>query len=362
MAYTAVPLQLEEHREELLRVWKRNMSDPHIERVADERLRWYYDENPAGRPFTSLGVDEESRSIIGCGSFLRRGFVVNGRLWAGGILSDFAVDQEHRSAGPAVAIQRLLAADIGNVGVDFLIAYPSKPAEAIFKRVGHKLVGVTATWVKPLRSHREVRKRLRESPLSGVISRVYDQVLAAADSTRRARLKASAAWNSYSGSLVDCADPRFDDLWERGRAQQTVAGERSASYLNWRYRDFKSAEYSFFTLTDRKTGRLAAYIVYALNSNNAAVIADLFCEDFDAQLEPLMLRFASTGRRLGWDSIRAIFLGSDSYGDRLARLGFVSRPGDRSVFAYLPPRASDDLKNALLDGSNWFMFDAELDI
>ena len=56
MSYRAEPLSLDDHRGPLLDIWRANMSDPEIARVAPARLRWLYDRNPAGRALTWLGI------------------------------------------------------------------------------------------------------------------------------------------------------------------------------------------------------------------------------------------------------------------------------------------------------------------
>ena len=45
-SYRAEPMQREEHREALLRLWGENMPDPAIAAVTPARFRWLYDQNP----------------------------------------------------------------------------------------------------------------------------------------------------------------------------------------------------------------------------------------------------------------------------------------------------------------------------
>src|SRR5215470_4761993 len=105
MAYAAVRMREPEHKEGLLRLWREALHDPAIARVADARWPWYYDENPAGRPATWLGV-VDGGEIVGCGSIYPRVVYVGGEPVTAGVLSDFAVAKAHRIAGCAIAVQR----------------------------------------------------------------------------------------------------------------------------------------------------------------------------------------------------------------------------------------------------------------
>ncbi|PYR28299.1 MAG: hypothetical protein DMF98_03345, partial [Acidobacteria bacterium] len=68
MAYHIVPLRLEEHRNALLQLWKRNFEGAWMDTCADRRLQWLYQENPFGQARTWLAVDTESTEVIGCAS------------------------------------------------------------------------------------------------------------------------------------------------------------------------------------------------------------------------------------------------------------------------------------------------------
>jgi hypothetical protein len=359
MSYSATPLQLSAHRDALIKLWSENLGDPLIRERAAERVRWLYERAPAGPAQTWLGVDDGSTSIIGCGSCYPRDTWVDGVKRRGAILADFAVDRLHRTAGPAVVVQRAIAGGSGGAGIELVYGWPNNKSLAVFKRIGYRVVGQTSIWMKPLRSHRHVRKRLGERPGADLAARlgapVLDLALAAQDVARAARGIAR-----LRSDVVSRADARFDELWTRSRPRWNI-GEKSAAYLNWRYADFPTATYRFFTLSDRRTGRLEGYVAYT-HRNDAAIVADLFCADLGSTVDDLLLRFARRAWREGAATVSLTYMGTRELTDRLAPLGFHERTTERSLVLYDDKKAPPELAASLTDPQRWFMIDGELDI
>ena len=360
MAYKALSIDLADHRERVLTLWKENMSDQHIAEVAERRFPWYYSQNPGGQPTTTLLLDDGSNQIVGSGSFYPRNIVLEGRSLSMGVLADFVVGSAHRAAGAAITIQRSLAARSRAAGMDFLAAYPNRSAEPIFKRIGYKAVGKSERWVKPLRSRNEIKKRLSNRLAVSAVSSIVDLGLTALDVSRVARIPSPV--KRLRGMYFDSCDVRFDALWERSKTAHTITGERSSAYLKWRYQDFPSLDYRFFTLTNAAADRISGYLTFFVNANNVAVIGDLFSEDLTDTLDALLLRFSAAERKAGRTAICLAYLGPDSLGERLKRAGFYQRPTNRSLFVYFDPDTPQDVQRVVANRSNWFTVDAEMDI
>src|SRR5207253_8515414 len=98
MAYSACRMELPEHKQALVGLWKDMMNDAQIGAQAEPRARWLYHENPGGQATTVLGLQQETGEVIGCGSALPRMLVVDGKLLRAGLLGDFAVAPGHRTA------------------------------------------------------------------------------------------------------------------------------------------------------------------------------------------------------------------------------------------------------------------------
>jgi len=359
-SYRAEPMQREEHRDALLRLWGENMPDPAIAAVTPARFRWLYDQNPAGAASTWLGVHGPTDEVIGCGSFAPRRMWVDGQLLDAGILADFAVAKNHRTAGAAIAIQRAVSKGAGPAGLAFLLCYPNDAALPIFKRVRYKPVGEAGTWVKPLHAEYKLREHLPSPRLAKLAAYPVDAGLWARDLPTFARSP-----RPYRTRLVDRADQSFDQLSDRARPG-FITGERSSAYLNWRYADFTSATYRFFCL-HRPTMRLRAehgdllgYVVYEIQDNRVFV-ADLFC-DYERDTSLLLHAFAARMRRAGHYSISLSYFGSRFLADELEAQHFIPRPDKRHLLVLFDKQTPEPLARALTDPERWLMADGELDL
>ncbi len=362
MSYRAEQMRPQDHRETLLELWRDNMSDQEIARVAPERFRWLYDQNPAGPALTWLGVHAATDDIIGCGSAVPRRILVGGDLVPGGILADFAVTKRHRTAGAAIAIQRAVAHGGAPAGLAFQLCYPNQTALPIFRRLRYQPVGEARTWVKPLRSEYKIREYVKFRPLVKAAGAILDAGLRANDWRTFLRRP-----HTFRTRIADSADHRFDKLWASARPDY-ITGERSSAYLNWRYAGFTSASYQFFCLHRRtlRPGRrveeeeLLGYVVYQVRDNKVFV-ADLFC-DFRKHTELLLFAFADRMRDEGYFSISVVYLGNSFLAEALDAQHYLRRPDTRPLLIYLDKDAPERLKSQLLDDQNWLMLDGELDI
>jgi hypothetical protein len=354
MTYAATPLRLDEHRHALARLWA-EMSDERIASVIPDRMRWLYEEAPDGPTITVLGIHQESGEVVGCGSFFHRPTWVDGRRVRAGVLCEFAVTRAHRIGGAAIAIQRALAEAGRAGGLELLYGYPNAKSIAVFKRIGYQVVGETSTWVKPLRAAYKLRERLRWRWAAAAAAMPVDVALCALDQPRavRGRLR-------FRHEVVPAPDRRVDALWEQARARYGVVGEKTASYLDWRYRRFTTRDHHIFGIFPRGQDRLEAYAIYTVEDGKA-FLRDLFAEHLDASAEALLMALADHLRWQGVDSMSLCYLGSPSFGERLQKLGFLLRPAKRSLILH-PEGVAEPLRARVFDLESWFMLDGELDI
>ncbi|AKT36317.1 GNAT family N-acetyltransferase [Chondromyces crocatus] len=411
--YAADRIEPTEHLTTLGRLWRDNLAEGEVDdELVERRMRWFHEQNPAGAARTWLGVHGGERAVIGCASFYPRHTVVAGERLRAGILGDFAVDKAHRTAGAAMAVQRAIAQGARAAGAEVLYAFPNRASFPIFQRCGYTKVADAAMWVKPLsaayklqelasappedrrdtahavvdrlasRARRAVPVEAWQSLWQGALpewieDRVVDAIgspehplvraaLRAADAALTARDAALlvAQGRRVDGEIARRADGRFDELWARS-APRYILGERTAAYLNWRYATFKTTDYRFFCVTDRKDGQLIGYAIYYLYGNKV-VIADLFCEDLDAQAPLVLLKLAERMRREGHDAMGLIYVGPPSIGARLSTLGFFQRPlpkevGSRWLIVRLDEQLPETLRAELVNPDRWWMTEGELD-
>jgi GNAT superfamily N-acetyltransferase len=328
MAYQVVPFRLEEHRGALLQLW-RNFGSPWLDASADRRLEWLYQQNPFGPARTWLATESAGGEVIGCASVSPVRKHARGRAVTVGIAIDFTVEPSHRSAGAAVALQRVLTRESRRAGFAWLTAKPNRLAIPILARVGYRSIGGgSRNWVKALDGDAETGAH--------VDALFFDE-------------------------LAGTADERFDDLWNRTKSRYPVVGEKTAAYLNWRYSTCTAMDYRLYCLLDRGDRRLMGYIVYA-HMDKGAFIAELFADDLMGRtLEPLLRGFAARMRAEAREWVALSYLGDPSFEERLQELGFSARKRSHAVLAYVDPDAAD-LAADVFDCSSSLVFGGEMDL
>jgi hypothetical protein len=337
-------------RDALLRLWRENLVTLADGAVGPPRYRWAYEQHPHGCPFTVLA--ETGNEVVGCGSLYPRTIHARKTELTTGMPSDFAVDRKHRIGGAAMMLQRHLVTETTS-GFRALLAFPNKAARPILQRAGYKsLVGALA-WVKPLRVNHKLRQILGSSILAGLAAAPINLALRLSDAWR------ARTWSNDRVEVVERADGRFDDLWQRAVTQYAIVGERTSAYLNWRYADHSTNRYRFFCLLN--TNRLDGYIAFRTD-RNSALVEDLFAVDMTETADRLLIHFARHMRKEGRSTVFVVYGGNVDFEKRLAALGFIRRgDADREFLVYLRDLPSET--SALLTNSqNWYLFDGEMDI
>ena len=356
MSYVAFQAD-DSHRRAIARLWADNMGDRRISAALEQRLRWLYSDPRAGHVRTWLVEEAETHEIVGCASVCPRILYVDGRELRAGLLADFVIAKAHRVAGPAILLQRKIASDCEASGLDIVFGHPNHGAVPIFRRVGYRQVGSITTWSKPLRSERRLRLYLHPM-LASLASFAADALLSAND----LRLL-TARGRRFHEEVLDRADYRFDDLWNRAKDDLPAGVQRSSQYLNWRYADFTTTPHRLFAITDhRGARRLRGYVAWR-SDNGVAFVTDIFWQGGRRVLESLLIRFSSRMRRDGLDSIHLIFLGGDTMNASLRALQFVpASRDDRPLIAYVGNSPSEQLRSLVADPRKWLLFDGDLDL
>lgn len=387
MAYSIVPFQTSAHWDALEALWRKNLAAGRRGQVS-ERLRWLYGETPDGPTGTWLAIVAETGAVVGCASFFRRRVLVGETAYTAGILGDFAMDGAHRAAGPALALQRALIKAGAAEKVDFLYVWPNDKARAIFKHVGHAAVGTASVWVRSLRSAGLLADGDRAQKI--LAERIAPRLPAAAAALAPAvfpkvarvlgnpLVTATAAWaldgamaaldagrrlpglGTWTVEVLPRADARVDDLWKRA-IKPSVAAERSAAYLNWRYGPEGGEPAQLIGLVERGSKRLGGYAVVAPARDGARTL-DLFCEDMGPALDQLILGMCQHARGMGAKWIELIYLGGDALAHRLRRHLFVKGAPSRSVMLYAPATLPEAHRALLQTPESWLMIDGDLDM
>jgi len=321
------------------------------------RLEWFYLEGPFGPGVAHL---LEHREAAGDGPGLPVGCVGLGirRYWHGGravdvaVLGDLAVDQRHRSLGPAMMLQRATRA-YAQDHYGLCLGYPNPKARPVVLRLGFRELGGMGRWVVPLRFASHISRSRRLSPItSATAGFVLD---AAAGALWRAR------WLLAGGrhDLEETGEPdaRFDRLAEDARGLFPITAVRAASFLRWRFlRQPGRAPCRFYNLI-APDGALVAYAVVE-RDGPIAQVRDLFGRDREAiglLLDMLLPRLRGAGAEAAWFSA----LGPRWLEGLLVKRGFVQRESRSVVIDW--GRSPPEAPQTLLDATRWYLTEADED-
>ena len=345
-AYSVAELEPVSHRDELLTLWSRNLPS-----ASPARFDWMYAKGDARTWFASDGACVP----IGAAGLMKRTFRVGDRLLPAGQAIDMNVDREHRSVGAALSLQCSVTETVLQDRLSLIYGTPNKQARAVMRRVGYVAIGNVRCWTKPLRSRYLLGRYLKWPVAARLAAPLVDVAL---------KYRSPDAYYHRSATVVTEVskqfDGRFDRLWERAAGQFPIIGERSAAYLNWRFRDCPELDYETLCLLNRKSGELMGYVVFCVCDGHLG-IADLLFAD-ERACGVLLSEFVRVARQQRCCAIHMAFFGSSLLTGCLRRAGFVERPRDVTVMAHL---GDDDASNPspvdLKDQENWFLTEADSD-
>jgi hypothetical protein len=306
---------------------------------------WLYRENPYGEGRVWLATVPESNVVIGAaGAFARRMYVDGGEA-IGWVLGDFFVDDQYRSLGPALALQRACLEAVTAGTVPFCYDFPSASMMAVYRRLRIEPFGEMTRLAKALRVNRKLRKWVSTPLLNAAISACGNLLL---------RLQDGLAQTNYNFEIStytqDCGN-EFSDLAKRIGSHYGVCIQRSAEYLNWRYRRHPFCRYEM--LTAHRDGGLLGYGVFC-QSEEEATLADLFGIDEPIVMKGLMDGITRLLRARGVATLSASLIDCHPWIPLFLHLGFQAR--DASPVVIYGPSSS----NALA-GLKWFVMHGDRD-
>lgn len=354
MSYVTFPMQPSD-RDAVVRLWSENLPAPEYQQSLLERSAWAYSDKPGGAARTVVAADEESGELVGCGSVYPRSLTAGGSHLLAGVLADFAVSPTHRSGAAALLIQRALVRGTGvQPELSLIYGLPNEAALPVFRRIGYKTIGRRRSWVKPLRAGYKLREYVPGASIARVAAFPVDSYLTAADERRARRFRPTQSL------VLDHADGRFDELWRRGSPSYTLAGERTAEYLNWRYATRASRPRQFFCVHEPGASDLLGYVVFSTQGNKI-LVNDLFALDPEETAERVLLRFTSDMRREGRDSVFVAYFGDPRLDQCFHRTGFMARSTPERNVMVLTRALSDEQARRITGPETWCLFDGEMD-
>ena len=351
--YAAFPLRGDDDRLAVQRLWRDYLGEL-IAGAITSRWEWLAERNPAGAALMCVVTNRATGEVVGSAAAHPRALRIAGEPVQGAVLCDFVIDKNHRFAGPAVTLQRALAAACFAKGIDLAYGFPNDAAYPIFARIGYKTVATATMMFRPLRAAHKLRSYV-PTPLAHAAGFFVDQIMHAHDFRLFLRQRRGLA-----DVLHERAGAEFEALWEEGKGVFPIAGERTPEHLNWRYADHPIDKCLFFCLTDGPRSRLLGYIAYSAVGGKVNVL-DAFWQSPEAR-QPLFVRFLRRMRGLGHASVSVCHAGDSSVVQGLRQLAFVQSTKRRNLICKIAPEKIEKLGAAAADANRWSLFDGELDI
>jgi len=313
------------------------------------RYDWLYRTNPHGEPRVWLGFDSTNQATVGILSAFPRRMNIDGREEGAWVLGDFCVNDQYRSLGPALQLQRACLMEVDAGTVNFCYDFPNPGATAIYNRLGLGPFRQMIRFAKPLRVDRKIGEFIRTPLIARGVSTAANLMLAFRD--RRREYGRALTVSLHTGDF----DEEFSVLASGASGRHGVCVQRLAEYLNWRFLASTYCRYEI--MTARRDGCLVAYAVFT-HADQDAVLADLFGSDDPVIISSLVSGVVGLLRKRGIVTVSVPMLESHPWGTLLHSLGF--RPRETSpVVLYLAPHSQ--LKHAIHEGKDWFLMHGDRD-
>ncbi|NLE39644.1 MAG: GNAT family N-acetyltransferase [Pirellulaceae bacterium] len=341
---TVRPLEVEQDREAVLDLWRRNLPEG-----ASERYEWLY---RSGRARGWLGCDTLGNAVGAIG-LLSREMRLFGSPCSAGQPIDLNVDRGHRLGGLAMRLQRSLIDAAGDGRPALIYGLPNAQSEAVLRRVGYEVVGTVQRWARPLKSREYFSERMPQGVVGDLTSRALDAAL-------WLRSPESRYWRrrDHRVEVTDRFDERFDRLAREVADRHPVFGDRSADYLNWRFRDAPGAVFRILCLSS-PSDRLLAYLVYH-QRDGVAYMADFLGLD-ESHGDAVLAEFIRLMRSQKTKAVVTIFSGAKSVTRRLRRFGFQRRPSSWKIMLHADAIQLGIPRFKLPDPSQWYLTRADID-
>ena len=295
-----------------------------------ERYEWLYCKNPAGMARVWVAFESVGGKLIGVSAAFPRRIYSGGREICGHVLGDFCIHPDYRSLGPALALQRSTLEDLSRESAGVVFDFPSTSMLAIYKRLRIEPQELAIRLAKPLRADRQIQKRIRTKAAGAIVAVAANAAL---------RLRDTSFGRSREWTIKEETGPcggEFTLAFRQWAPRLGLCADRSAEYLNWRFRQHPQRRYQF--LTARKDGTLCGYLIYHWAGEDATVV-DLFAKDEQVS-KALLVETVEMTRSCGVQTLSAPFLESHPGRAIFEDCGFQPRESSPIVVLNLPWNAS----------------------
>jgi hypothetical protein len=339
------PADLDADRDLIVKTLRR-----HLTPLSDHaRFDWLYRYNPYGPARAWIALDTDDQTVVGVASAFPRRFYMRRGEEIGWVLGDFCVNNQYRSLGPALQLQRVCLEEVGSGASGFCYDFPSLRMMAIYKRLSVTPYGHLVRLTKLLRVDRKIKEIIKPPVLAHWVSLVGNSLL----EFQLDRLKKKNAKLNVAIHAGDCAE-EFSALARRIGDQYGACVQRSAEYLNWRYLNNPLTQYE--VLTARMHEALVAYVVFT-QAGEDGLVMDLFGIDDPIILRCIVNHVIVILWQRGVTAVNVALLESHPWVKILKSLGFKARES-LPIIIYGPASAIQPNTTA---GVQWFLMQGDRD-
>lgn len=229
-----------------------------------DHWRWKYLNNPLKKSFISLALIGDE--IIGVNHSFPIKVKIGEEIVKGSFGADLAVHPNHRGKGISTQLQRLKR-QLKDRTAMFSLYVSSNPIvverkdETRIPPFPHVLLNLVR--VNDINKHLRITKEKN----SWLKRMGFNFLKLLNNLENRSRVKIRTGEPLTRLEKMSLPDDRIDSFWEKVKQHYTFIIERNRSYLNWRYHDNRSGEYST-VLASSPEGEVAGFIVTTINRKN----------------------------------------------------------------------------------------------
>lgn len=336
------PAELDVDRPLITDLLTRNLSP----NAGGPRFDWLYLQNPHGSARAWVVIEESTGKGIGAAAAFPRRLSIDGSTCLGYVLGDFCIDQQYRSLGLALQLQRACVQHIGATSCTLGYDFPSDRMMAIYRRMQIAPRDQMVRWSKPLRVDRKLRELVKSVRLAGNLAVPINKLLAWKDHA----FMSNCGW-SIAEHKGDC-DEEFTELTCAVRSDYGICVERSAQYLNWRYLRHPVVRHEL--LTARCENALMGYVVFSQTGEDAKIV-DLFGVGDATMWTALVAQVVARLHARGVVTVSAPALATNPWARLLKKWGFHQR--ERSpIVIYVSEKMNLPSKDLTFP---WFLTDGD---
>lgn len=235
-----------------------------IECSSLDHWRWKYLDNPFRKSYVSLAL--LGTEVIGVNHSFPIKVKIGEDVFRGSFGSDLAVHPDHRGKGISTQLQRMKR-QLKDRTAMFSLYVSSNPI--VVEREDETRIPPFPNVLLNLVRIRDIDKHLKIAPENNDwLIKIGFNVLKLINLLRnRNKIQTRKEETKIKLEKVMLFDGRIDAFWEEVKKHYTFIIERNKTYLNWRYFDSRSGEYTI-VLASSPEGEITGYIVTTINRKN----------------------------------------------------------------------------------------------